>query len=68
MATGGMGDILTGVLRRIGGTRFCLFMMRRDSAHGYAGAPRKSQFFNGKPERAIVTCRADILDHLGDVF
>jgi NAD(P)H-hydrate repair Nnr-like enzyme with NAD(P)H-hydrate dehydratase domain len=46
MATGGVGDILTGVCAWTGRDKVCLFMMRRDSAHGYAAVPAEIAIFN----------------------
>jgi NAD(P)H-hydrate epimerase len=66
MATGGMGDILTGVCAGLLGQGLSLYDAARLGAW-LCGRAAEIAIFNGNQSEQSLLPR-DILDHLGDVF
>ena len=66
MATGGMGDILTGVCAGLAGQGLSLYDAARLGAW-LCGRAAEIAIFNGSQSEQSLLPR-DILDHLGDAF
>ena len=66
MATGGMGDILTGVCAGLVGQGLSLYDAARVGAWLCGRAAEMAIFNNGQSEQSLLP--RDVLDHLGDVF
>jgi NAD(P)H-hydrate epimerase len=66
MATGGMGDILTGVCAGLMGQRLSLYDAARIGAWVCGRAAEIAIFNNGQSEQSLLP--RDVLEHLGDAF
>src|SRR6266699_3334417 len=66
MATGGMGDILTGVCAGLVGQRLSLYDAARLGAWVCGRAAEIAIFNDGQSEQSLLP--RDVLDHLGDAF
>ena len=66
MATGGMGDILTGVCAGLIGQGLCLYDAARVGAWLCGRAAEIAIFNDGQSEESLLP--RDVLDHLGDAF
>jgi hydroxyethylthiazole kinase-like uncharacterized protein yjeF len=66
MATGGMGDVLTGVCAGLVGQGLSLYNAARVGAWLCGRAAEIAIFNNGQSEQSLLAC--DVLDHLGDAF
>jgi len=66
MATGGMGDILTGVCAGLIGQGLCLYDAARVGAWLCGRAAEIAIFSDGQSEESLLP--RDVLDHLGDAF
>jgi NAD(P)H-hydrate epimerase len=66
MATGGMGDILTGVCAGLVGQGLSLYDAARVGAWLCGRAAEIAIFNNGQSEQTLLP--RDVLDHLGDAF
>jgi NAD(P)H-hydrate epimerase len=66
MATGGMGDVLTGVCAGLVGQRLSLYDATRVGAWLCGRAAEMAIFNNGQSEQSLLP--RDVLDHLGDAF
>jgi ADP-dependent NAD(P)H-hydrate dehydratase / NAD(P)H-hydrate epimerase len=66
MATGGMGDVLTGVCAGLLGQGLCLYDAARVGAW-LCGRAAEIAIFNGNQTEQSLLPR-DVLDHLGDAF
>ena len=66
MATGGMGDVLTGVCAGLVGQGLSLYNAARVGAWLCGRAAEIAIFNNGQSEQSLLA--RDILDHLGDAF
>ena len=66
MATGGMGDVLTGVCAGLVGQGLSLYNAARVGAWLCGRAAEIAIFNNGQSEQSLLAC--DILDHLGDAL
>jgi NAD(P)H-hydrate epimerase len=66
MATGGMGDILTGVCAGLMGQRLALYDAARIGAWVCGRAAEIAIFNNGQSEQSLLP--RDVLEHLGDAF
>src|SRR5438132_9921545 len=66
MATGGMGDILTGVCAGLIGQGLSLYDAARVGAWMCGRAAEIAIFNNGQSEQSLLP--RDVLDHLGDAF
>ncbi len=66
MATGGMGDILTGVCAGLVGQGLSLYDAARASAWVCGRAAEIAIFNDGQSEQSLLP--RDVLDHLGDAF
>lgn len=66
MATGGMGDVLTGVCAGLVGQRLSLYDAARVGAWLCGRAAEMAIFNNGQSEQSLLP--RDVLDHLGDAF
>jgi len=66
MATGGMGDVLTGVCAGLVGQGLSLYNAARVGAWLCGRAAEIAIFNNGQSEQSLLA--RDVLDHLGDAF
>jgi hydroxyethylthiazole kinase-like uncharacterized protein yjeF len=66
MATGGMGDVLTGVCAGLLGQGLSLYDAARVGAWVCGRAAEMTIFSNGQSEQSLLP--RDVLDHLGDAF
>jgi ADP-dependent NAD(P)H-hydrate dehydratase / NAD(P)H-hydrate epimerase len=66
MATGGMGDVLTGVCAGLLGQGLSLYDAARVGAWVCGRAAEMAIFSNGQSEQSLLP--RDVLDHLGDAF
>jgi NAD(P)H-hydrate epimerase len=66
MASGGMGDVLTGVCAGVAGQKLPLFDVARIGAWVCGRAAEISIFNFGTSEESLVA--SDVLDHLGTAF
>jgi len=66
MATGGMGDILTGVCAGLVGQRLSLYDAARVGTWVCARAAEMAIFNDGQSEQSLLP--RDVLDHLGEAF
>ncbi|PYJ78388.1 MAG: hypothetical protein DME69_08685 [Verrucomicrobia bacterium] len=66
MATGGMGDILTGVCAGLVGQGLSLYDAARLGAWVCGRAAEIAIFNDGQSEQSLLPC--DVLNHLGDAF
>src|SRR2546430_1944661 len=66
MATGGMGDVLTGVCAGLVGQGLSLYNAARVGAWLCGRAAEIAIFNNGQSEQSLLA--QDVLDHLGDAF
>ena len=66
MATGGMGDVLTGVCAGLVGQGLSLYHAARVGAWLCGRAAEIAIFNNGQSEQSLLA--HDVLDHLGDAF
>ena len=66
MATGGMGDVLTGVCAGLLGQGLSLYDAARIGAWVCGRAAEIAIFNNGQSEQSLLP--RDVLDHLGDAF
>jgi NAD(P)H-hydrate epimerase len=66
MATGGMGDILTGVCAGLMGQGLSLYDAARIGAWVCGRAAEIAIFNNGQSEQSLLP--RDVLEHLGDAF
>jgi len=66
MATGGMGDILTGVCAGLLGQRLSIYEAARLGAWICGRAAEMSIFSSGASEESLLA--TDVLDHLGNAF
>ena len=66
MATGGMGDILTGVCAGLVGQGLSLYDAARVGAWACGRAAELAIFNNGQSEQSLLP--RDVLDHLGEAF
>jgi NAD(P)H-hydrate epimerase len=66
MATGGMGDILTGVCAGLVGQGLSFYDAARVGAWVCARAAEIAIFNDGQSEQSLLP--RDVLDHLGDAF
>src|SRR6266478_1095096 len=66
MATGGMGDVLTGVCAGLVGQGLSLYNAARVGAWLCGRAAEIAIFNNGQGEQSLLA--RDVLDHLGDAF
>jgi ADP-dependent NAD(P)H-hydrate dehydratase / NAD(P)H-hydrate epimerase len=66
MATGGMGDVLTGVCAGLRGQGLSLYDAARVGAWVCGRAAEMTIFSNGQSEQSLLP--RDVLDHLGDAF
>ncbi|HET9366542.1 MAG TPA: NAD(P)H-hydrate dehydratase [Candidatus Udaeobacter sp.] len=66
MATGGMGDILTGVCAGLVGQGLSLYDAARLGAWLCGRAAEIAIFGGSQSEQSLIPC--DVLDHLGDAF
>ncbi|HEY2102687.1 MAG TPA: NAD(P)H-hydrate dehydratase [Chthoniobacterales bacterium] len=66
MATGGMGDILTGVCAALIGQKLSLFDAARVGAWVCGRAAELALFSNGASQQSLLP--RDVLDHLGHAF
>jgi len=66
MATGGMGDILTGVCAGLLGQGLSLYDAARVGAWVCGRAAEMAIFNDGQSEQSLLA--RDVLDHLGDAF
>ena len=66
MATGGMGDILTGVCAGLAGQGLSLYDAARFGAWLCGRAAEIAIFYGGESEQSLLP--RDILDHLGEAF
>jgi len=66
MATGGMGDVLTGVCAGLAGQGLSLYDAARLGAWVCGRAAEIAIFWRGASEESLLA--SDVLDHLGDAF
>jgi NAD(P)H-hydrate epimerase len=66
MATGGMGDILTGVCAGLAGQGLSLYDAARVGAWLCGRAAEMAIFNDGQSEQSLLP--RDVLDHLGEAF
>src|SRR2546430_17411573 len=66
MATGGMGDVLTGVCAGLVGQGLSLYDAARVGAWVCGRAAEMAIFISGVSEESLLA--SDVLDHLGDAF
>jgi len=66
MASGGMGDILTGVCAGLVGQGLSLYDAARAGAWVCGRAAEMSIFHSGQSEESLLS--RDVLSHLGDAF
>ena len=66
MASGGMGDVLTGVCAGLLGRNLSLYDAARLGAWVCGRAAEMAIFISGASEESLLA--SDVLDHLGDVF
>ena len=66
MASGGMGDVLTGVCAALVGQRLSLYDAARVGAWVCGRAAEMSIFHSGQSEESLLA--RDVLDHLGPAF
>jgi hydroxyethylthiazole kinase-like uncharacterized protein yjeF len=66
MATGGMGDVLTGVCAALIGQKLSLFDSARVAAWVCGRAAELAMFNNGASEQSLLP--RDVLEHLGGAF
>jgi hydroxyethylthiazole kinase-like uncharacterized protein yjeF len=66
MASGGMGDVLTGVCAGLLGQGFSLYDAARIGAWACGRAAEIAIFNNGQSEQSLLA--RDVLNHLGDAF
>jgi hydroxyethylthiazole kinase-like uncharacterized protein yjeF len=66
MASGGMGDVLTGVCAGLAGRKLSTYDAARVGAWVCGRAAEISIFYSGASEESLLA--TDVLDHLGDAF
>ena len=66
MATGGMGDVLTGVCAGLVGRRLSMYDAARLGAWACGRAAEKAIFHGNASEESLLP--RDVLDHLGEAF
>jgi NAD(P)H-hydrate epimerase len=66
MATGGMGDVLTGVCAALAGQKLSLYDAGRVGAWACGRAAEIAMFNSGASQESLLP--ADVLNHLGQAF
>ena len=66
MASGGMGDVLTGVCAGLLGRTLSLYDAARIGSWVCGRAAEMAIFISGVSEESLLA--SDVLDHLGDAF